>query len=210
MNKAVFVKLNMFSFKFYITLFKGGIFLNSVTLIGRLTADPELRFFSTGVAISKITVAIDRSYRKDNQSVTDFIPIEIWGKKAEYCATYIEKGCLVAISGSLHIDRYVDSLGNNKTFAKVVANSITKLNSPNKSGDGSNSDTSASSSTVANNGGSSDVAPVANTQSSSVKSTTSKTAANNSSSVSGENATSTPSTTPPSVTELAGDDDIPF
>ncbi|WP_455541962.1 single-stranded DNA-binding protein [Intestinibacter sp.] len=116
--------------------------MNLVTLIGRLTADPDLRFINTGTAISKFTVAIDRSYRKDNQAVTDFIPVEIWGKKAEYCATYIEKGCLVAVSGSLHIDRYTDSEGNNRSFAKVVANSIMKLNSPNKSANIENSDTS--------------------------------------------------------------------
>lgn len=137
--------------------------MNSVTLIGRLTADPDLRFINTGTAISKFTIAIDRSYRKDNQAVTDFIPVEIWGKKAEYCATYIEKGCLVAISGSLHIDRFIDSTGNNRNYAKVVANSIMKLNTPNKNNGGNeinssetavtNSQTSSStnSSTTSNN-----------------------------------------------------------
>ena len=137
--------------------------MNSVTLIGRLTADPDLRFINTGTAISKFTIAIDRSYRKDNQAVTDFIPVEIWGKKAEYCATYIEKGCLVAISGSLHIDRFIDSTGNNRNYAKVIANSIMKLNTPNKNNGGNeinssetavtNSQTSSStnSSTTSNN-----------------------------------------------------------
>ena len=137
--------------------------MNSVTLIRRLTADPDLRFINTGTAISKFTIAIDRSYRKDNQAVTDFIPVEIWGKKAEYCATYIEKGCLVAISGSLHIDRFIDSTGNNRNYTKVVANSIMKLNTPNKNNGGNeinssetavtNSQTSSStnSSTTSNN-----------------------------------------------------------
>ncbi|WP_455542922.1 single-stranded DNA-binding protein [Intestinibacter sp.] len=130
--------------------------MNLVTLIGRLTADPDLRFINTGTAISKFTIAIDRSYRKDNQAVTDFIPVEIWGKKAEYCATYIEKGCLVAVSGSLHIDRYTDSEGNNRSFAKVVANSIMKLNSPNKSANIENNDTSGNGdgNEVANDGSS--------------------------------------------------------
>ncbi|MBU5335472.1 single-stranded DNA-binding protein [Intestinibacter bartlettii] len=177
--------------------------MNSVTLIGRLTADPELKFFSSGVAISKLTVAIDRSYRKDNQSVTDFIPVEVWGKKAEYCATYIEKGCLVAVSGSLHIDRYVDSIGNNKTFAKVVANSITKLNSPNRPGTGG-SDNS-------NNGGNSDAGNGSGSSDGS---------ASNNAPISGNGTNSTgntksSSTTDPSnpadnLKELAGDDEIPF
>lgn len=118
--------------------------MNIVTLIGRLTADPELKFFSSGTAISKFSVAIDRSYKKDNQTVTDFIPIEVWGKKAEYCATCFQKGYLIAINGSLHIDRYTDTNGDNKFFAKVIANSVVKLNTPNKSNDGDESDTSNS------------------------------------------------------------------
>ena len=144
--------------------------MNSVTLIGRLTADPDLRFINTGTAISKFTIAIDRSYRKDNQAVTDFIPVEIWGKKAEYCATYIEKGCLVAISGSLHIDRFIDSTGNNRNYAKVVANSIMKLNTPNKNNGGN--EINSSETTVTNSGG-----DVTNSQTSS--STNSSTTSNN-------------------------------
>ena len=65
--------------------------MNLVTLIGRLTADPELKFFSSGTAISKGTIAIDRSYKKDNQTVTDFIPVEVWGKQAEYFSTCFQK-----------------------------------------------------------------------------------------------------------------------
>lgn len=104
--------------------------MNLVTLIGRLTADPELKFFSSGTAIAKGTIAIDRSYKKDNQTVTDFIPVEVWGKQAEYFATCIQKGYLVAINGSLHIDRYVDSDGNNRNFAKVIVHKLMRLNIP--------------------------------------------------------------------------------
>ena len=182
--------------------------MNSVILIGRLTADPELRFFNTGVAISKITLAINRSYRKDSQVVTDFIPVEIWGKKAEYCATYIEKGCLVSVDGSLHIDRYVDSDGNNKTFAKVVANTITKLHSPNRSSDGNNSGTNnpipanatASESLLST---SNLVGELASSKNSSNISQTLKTATAPPFAI-------TPSDTVPSVTEIAENDEIPF
>lgn len=107
--------------------------MNTIILIGRLTSDPELKFFSSGTAISKCTIAIDRNYKKDNQTVTDFIPIEVWGKQAEYAATCLQKGYLIAISGSLHIDRYIDSEGNNRTFAKVMAKTISKLNVPKSS-----------------------------------------------------------------------------
>ena len=108
--------------------------MNLVTLIGRLTADPELKFFSSGTAISKGTIAIDRSYKKDNQTVTDFIPVEVWGKQAEYFATCFQKGYLIAVSGSLHIDRYVDFDGNNRNFAKIVVHKLMRLNIPKGNG----------------------------------------------------------------------------
>ena len=104
--------------------------MNQVILIGRLTSDPELKFINTGVAIAKFNIAIDRTYKKEGVSVTDFIPIEIWGKKAEYCATYIGKGYLVVVNGSLHMDRSIDSSGQSRVFAKVRANSVNKLSVP--------------------------------------------------------------------------------
>ena len=108
--------------------------MNLVTLIGRIKADPELKFFSSGTAISKGTIAIDRSYKKDNQTVTDFIPVEVWGKQAEYFSTCFQKGYLIAVSGSLHIDRYVDSDGNNRNFAKIVVHKLMRLNVPKGNG----------------------------------------------------------------------------
>lgn len=124
--------------------------MNLVTLIGRLTADPELKFFNSGTAISKGTIAIDRSYKKDNQTVTDFIPVEVWGKQAEYFATCFQKGYLIAVSGSLHIDRYVDSDGNNRNFAKVVVHKLMRLNIPKGNGlDTGNGDGSSGANTDA-------------------------------------------------------------
>lgn len=116
--------------------------MNHIILIGRLTADPELKFINTGVAISKFTIAINRGYKKDSNVVTDFIPIEVWGKKGEYCATYMEKGCLVAIEGSLYIDRYTDNLGQSKSYAKISASSVIKLNSSKNSVSNTSTNTS--------------------------------------------------------------------
>ena len=125
--------------------------MNLVTLIGRLTADPELKFFSSGTAISKGTIAIDRSYKKDNQTVTDFIPVEVWGKQAEYFATCFQKGYLIAVSGSLHIDRYVDSDGNNRNFAKIVVHKLMRLNIP--KGNGLDAGTGGGNNSSDNSGG---------------------------------------------------------
>ena len=128
--------------------------MNLVTLIGRLTADPELKFFSSGTAISKGTIAIDRSYKKDNQTVTDFIPVEVWGKQAEYFSTCFQKGYLIAVSGSLHIDRYVDSDGNNRNFAKIVVHKLMRLNIPKGNGlDTGNGDGSSGNNSSDNSSG---------------------------------------------------------
>ena len=128
--------------------------MNLVTLIGRLTADPELKFFSSGTAISKGTIAIDRSYKKDNQTVTDFIPVEVWGKQAEYFATCFQKGYLIAVSGSLHIDRYVDSDGNNRNFAKIVVHKLMRLSIPKGNGlDTGNGDRSSGNNSSDNSSG---------------------------------------------------------
>lgn len=169
--------------------------MNSIILIGRLTADPELKFINTGVAISKFTLAIDRNYKKGNNKVTDFIPIEVWGKKAEYCATYIEKGCLVAISGSLHIDRYIDNAGQSRNFAKVNADSVVKLNTPNRNGataNGENADNSGTNS--------------ANT----ANSTGTNTSANSSDETSTEGTNSTGENSSFSEISSSDDDEIPF
>ncbi len=173
--------------------------MNLVTLIGRLTADPELKFFSSGTAISKGTIAIDRSYKKDNQTVTDFIPVEVWGKQAEYFATCFQKGYLIAVSGSLHIDRYVDSDGNNRNFAKIVVHKLMRLNIPKGNGldaSGANTDagtdTSSASDSNINTGNSADAS--ANVDNS-------NTATNN---------TSTTNDPQANLTACIDDEEIPF
>ncbi len=186
--------------------------MNLVTLIGRLTADPELKFFSSGTAISKGTIAIDRSYKKDNQTVTDFIPVEVWGKQAEYFATCFQKGYLIAVSGSLHIDRYVDSDGNNRNFAKIVVHKLMRLNIPKGNGlDTGNGDGSSGNNSSDNSGDSG-----ANTDAGgSVDASgadTSGTATGNSADTSGvDNGNSTLSNDPQAnLTACIDDEEIPF
>ena len=177
--------------------------MNLVTLIGRLTADPELKFFSSGTAISKGTIAIDRSYKKDNQTVTDFIPVEVWGKQAEYFATCVQKGYLIAVSGSLHIDRYVDSDGNNRNFAKIVVHKLMRLNIPKGNGlDTGNGDGSSGNNSSVNSGGNAGDSGA----------DTSGTATGNSADTSGvDNGNSTLSNDPQAnLTACIDDEEIPF
>ena len=184
--------------------------MNLVTLIGRLTADPELKFFSSGTAISKGTIAIDRSYKKDNQTVTDFIPVEVWGKQAEYFSTCFQKGYLIAVSGSLHIDRYVDSDGNNRNFAKIVVHKLMRLNIPKGNGlDTGNGDGSSGNDSSDNSDGNTGDS-AADTSGGSVD--TSGTATGNGADNSGvDNGNSTLSNDPQAnLTACIDDEEIPF
>lgn len=104
--------------------------INSVVLIGRFTKDPEIRYIpTTGTPVAAFTLAIDRDYKnKDGSTTTDFIPVELMGKPAEFCANYITKGRLVAIQGSIRIEKY-EKDGEKKTFTKVVGKNIQALDS---------------------------------------------------------------------------------
>ena len=103
--------------------------VNNVVLIGRLTKDPELRYIpNSGTAVATFSIAIDRDYtKKDGSKDTDFIPIEVMGKAAEFCANYISKGRLVAIQGSIRVDRYQTQSGENRTFTKISARNVNAL-----------------------------------------------------------------------------------
>ena len=103
--------------------------MNHVVLVGRTTKEVELKYLQgTGTPVASFTVAVNRNYtKKDGTKETDFIPVEVMGKAAEFCANYISKGRLVAIQGSLRVDKYQTQTGENRTFTKVSANSVQAL-----------------------------------------------------------------------------------
>ena len=109
--------------------------MNHVVLVGRLTRDPELRYIAgTGTPVANFAVAVDREFTgKDGKKEVDFIDIQVWGKFAENCATYIGKGSLVAIQGSIRIDTYQNQAGENRRSFRVNANRVQFLDSKNKS-----------------------------------------------------------------------------
>lgn len=115
--------------------------MNSVVLVGRLTKDPELRYIpGTGTAVANFTIAINRDYKKKDGTVaTDFIPVQVMGKAAEFCANYITKGRLVAIQGNLRIDKYQTQTGENRTFTKVITRSVQALDYVKNDNNSSNS-----------------------------------------------------------------------
>jgi single-strand DNA-binding protein len=77
--------------------------MNTVSLIGRLTADPELRYFETGKSVAKFSIAVNRTKEE-----ADFFEIEAWEKTAEVVGQYCRKGSQVGISGSLVQERWKD------------------------------------------------------------------------------------------------------
>lgn len=100
--------------------------MNNVTLVGRLTRDPELRYITgTEKAVANFAIAVDREFSgKDGKKEVDFIDIQAWGKQAENCANYLGKGSQVAIQGSIRIDTYQNQAGENRKSFRVNANRV--------------------------------------------------------------------------------------
>ncbi len=117
--------------------------LNNVTLIGRLTRDPELRYTAgEGVPIASFTLAVDRAFKDKvtGESEADFIDIKVWRKQAEACAAHLKKGRLVAAVGRLQISSYEDSQGIRRKGAEVVADDVRFLSPPPGNRDETNPD----------------------------------------------------------------------
>jgi len=84
--------------------------MNKVILMGRLTADPELKQTSSGVSVCNITIAVDRSYTPQGQErQADFIPIVLWRQTAEFVCKYFHKGKMIAVEGSMRVRSYNDT-----------------------------------------------------------------------------------------------------
>lgn len=99
--------------------------INQVTLVGRLTEDPEMRFTSEEKAVVNVTVALNRfgrGSRLDNEA--DFIPCVIWGKQAENTAEYCRKGTLVGINGELQTRNYVNREEKKVYVTEVLVDKI--------------------------------------------------------------------------------------
>ena len=105
--------------------------MNKVILIGRLTADPNLRYTQNGTPVATFTLAVDKPFAgEDGKRGADFIGIVAWRKLAEVVAQNITKGRLVAVEGRLQIRSYNDQNGIRRKVAEVIANEIKFLDRP--------------------------------------------------------------------------------
>ena len=100
--------------------------MNSVNLVGRLCADPELRRTNEGTAVCSYTLAVKRPMVKD---ATDFLECVSWTQSAEYLSQYGHKGDIVAVSGSLQVRERTDKECKKRKTYEVVTTSVTLLSS---------------------------------------------------------------------------------
>lgn len=99
--------------------------MNNVSLIGRLTRDPELKHTSSDVAVTTFTIAVDRRFKNANgDRQADFITCVAWRQQAEFVGKYFSKGSRIALIGSIQTRKWEDADGHNRTSTEVVVDNI--------------------------------------------------------------------------------------
>ena len=99
--------------------------LNNITLMGRLTRDPELRRTQSGTAVTSFSIACDRDFKSQSgEKETDFIDIVAWRNTAEFVSKYFSKGRMAIVEGRLQILDWTDNNGGKRRSAEVVAENI--------------------------------------------------------------------------------------
>ena len=102
--------------------------INSITLVGRLTKEVELRYTQAGKGVASFTIACDRPFKnQQGEKETDFINIVVWGNQAEHCANYLSKGKLAGVEGRLQIRSFDGQDGQKRWVTEVVANRVAFL-----------------------------------------------------------------------------------
>lgn len=105
--------------------------MNRVTLIGRLTRDPELKKTTTGKSVVNFSIAVNKRIKPtDGSPDADFFNVVAWGQTAEFVSNYINKGRLVSVDGRLEQRNYTDKEGNKREAISVVADNIEGLDRP--------------------------------------------------------------------------------
>ncbi len=115
--------------------------LNCAVIMGRLTADPELRTTASGISVTSFSVAVDRSFvRAGEERQTDFINIVAWRQTAEFVTRFFRKGSMIAVQGSIQTRNYEDKNGNKRTAFEIVADNVSFCGSKAESGTAARND----------------------------------------------------------------------
>jgi single-strand DNA-binding protein len=99
--------------------------LNRTILVGRLVADPEVRYTANEIPVARFALAVGRP-SKNGEKEVDFINIVAWRGLAKICGEYLKKGKPIAIEGKLHIRKY-EKDGQKRSFTEVVASNMQML-----------------------------------------------------------------------------------
>ena len=112
--------------------------LNHITIMGRLTRDPELRYTQSQTPVASFTVAVDRDFssRDGGEKQTDFIDCVAWRQTAEFVSKYFTKGSMAVVSGRLQLREWTDRDGGKRRSAEVVADNVYFGESRRRDGDG--------------------------------------------------------------------------
>jgi len=104
--------------------------INNVTLVGRLTKDPELRYTANGTGVATFTLAINRNFTNQaGEREADFVQCVIWRKPAETLANYARKGTLLGVTGRIQTRSYDNQQGQRVYVTEVVAENFQLLES---------------------------------------------------------------------------------
>ena len=98
--------------------------MNHVSLVGRLTADPQIKQTSAGIAQATFTVAVDKKYNKDKEREADFIRCKAWRGTAEFISKYFFKGQKIGILGRIETGSYTDKDGKKVYTTEVIAEDV--------------------------------------------------------------------------------------
>lgn len=94
--------------------------MNKVVLIGRLTADPDIRHTQSGKCVASYRLAVDRVFKSDGQPEADFINCVAWGKSGEFCQKYLHKGMKIALEGRIQTGSYTKDDGTKVYTTDVI------------------------------------------------------------------------------------------
>ncbi len=113
--------------------------LNVAAIMGRLTADPELKHTQNSVAFTRFSVAVDRAYAKaGTERQTDFIDVIAWRGTAEFVCKYFKKGQMIAVNGSIQTGSYTDNNGVKRRTFEIAADNVSFTESKRDSGNQNN------------------------------------------------------------------------
>lgn len=104
--------------------------MNKVCLIGRITANLELRYTSYNIAYTRFNLAVNRNFKDENgERQADFISCVAWRERAEMICEHLHKGSLIGLEGRIQISSYEDKDGNRRYMTDIIAENVTFLES---------------------------------------------------------------------------------